>query len=451
MAARQRRRRLRSDLMVAALWVSAAAAVALFLAYGGAGQFGSTAATLTNLGIITGLIGTDFILVMLVLIARIPLIDRTVGHDRAIAVHRRLGKPALFLLLAHGVLLLIGYGMSSGFNPITEIGPMLSLSDMPLAFIGTGLLIAVVVTSLVIVRRRLAYEAWHLAHLLSYIAVAIALPHQLSVGGMLATGTWQRVYWIGLYVIAFGAIATFRFGVPVVASLRHGIRVAGTQEVAPGVVSIYLTGRHLRNLGADGGQYFVWRFWTPRTWWHSHPISLSAMPTDSTARITVRSLGTGSARLSSVPVGTRVSIEGPYGLFSDRSRTTGRIAIAAAGIGVAPVLALLEQADFTPGKATVLLRASTPDNAFLWDEVRAIAAKKGAKVSLMIGPRTSQGPAWMSEAGAKRKITLKSVFPNLLKSDLYVCGPGGWIDEIERDAKAHGLPEDQLHSERFDW
>ena len=34
---------------------------------------------------------------MLVLAARIPLIDRTSGHDRAIAVHRALGKPALYL------------------------------------------------------------------------------------------------------------------------------------------------------------------------------------------------------------------------------------------------------------------------------------------------------------------------------------------------------------------
>jgi predicted ferric reductase len=341
--------------------------------------------------------------------------------------------------------------MSSGFDPIAEIGPMLSLSDMPLAFIGTGVLIAVVVTSLVVVRRRLPYEAWHLVHLLSYVAVAIALPHQLSVGGMLATGTWQRVYWIALYVIAFGAIATFRFAVPLVVSLRHGIRVAGTSAVAPGVVSIHLTGRDLRGLGADGGQFFIWRFWTARTWWHAHPISLSAMPTDSTARITVRDLGAGSASLGSLPVGTRVWIEGPYGLFSDRSRATSRLAIAAAGIGVTPIRAMLEHADFVPGRATVLLRASTPDNAVLWDEVRAIAAKKGAKVYAMVGHRNSRGPGWMSEAAGKRGTTLKSVFPDLLKSDLYICGPGGWLDEIERDARSLGLPADQLHTERFDW
>src|SRR6187402_1712977 len=86
-----RRRILRSDLMVMVLWASAAAAVAMYLAYGGAADFRTPAETVTSIGIVAGLIGTDFVLVMIVLAARIPFIDRTVGHDRAIAVHRSLG------------------------------------------------------------------------------------------------------------------------------------------------------------------------------------------------------------------------------------------------------------------------------------------------------------------------------------------------------------------------
>ena len=193
-----RRRMRKSDAMIASVWGSAAAAVALFLAYGGAGKFSTPADAISSLGIVAGLIGTDFILVMLVLAARIPLIDRTVGHDRAIAVHRCLGKPALYLLLGHGVLLLIGYGLASGIDPIAEIAPMLAIPDMPLAFIGLGLLIVVVITSLVAVRRKFSYEGWHLVHLLSYVSVAFALPHQLSVGGILASGSLERAYWISL-------------------------------------------------------------------------------------------------------------------------------------------------------------------------------------------------------------------------------------------------------------
>lgn len=445
------RRARRADLLVMLLWASGAAAAALYLASGGASQLTSPAGIVTGLGIVAGLIGTDFILVMLVLAARIPLLDRTIGHDRAVATHRRLGKPALYLILAHAALLLVGYGMSTGINPIAEIGPMLALPDMPLAFIGTGLLIAVVVTSLVAVRRKFSYEGWHLVHLLSYVAVAFALPHQLSVGGVLAEGTAQRIYWIALYVLAFGSILTFRFVEPIVASLRHGITVAGVTQIAPGVTSIHLRGSKLRSLGTAGGQFFIWRFWTGRTWWHSHPISLSAVPTDTTARITVRDLGAGSRRISSVPVGTRVSIEGPYGLFTDAARTAPKLAIVAAGVGVTPVRALLEHASFAPGEATVLLRASSDDETYLWDEVRAIAAAKGARLYTMVGRRSPVGPAWMPEADARRGVTLRSIFPDLADSDLYLCGPTTWLDLVEADAHALGLPEHQIHSERFDW
>jgi predicted ferric reductase len=445
------RRARRSDLLVVLLWASGALAAALYLASGGSTQFGTLAETVTSAGILTGLVGTDFVLVMLVLAARIPLIDRTIGHDRAIAVHRALGKPALYLLLAHGALLLIGYGLSAGIDPIAEIGPMLALPDMPLAFVGLGLLIVVVVTSLVAVRRRFGYEAWHLVHLLSYVAVAFALPHQLSVGGVLAEGTVQRAYWIGLFVLAFGSIATFRFLRPVVSSLRHRITVEATTRIAPGVVSIDLRGRDLRRLGAAGGQFFIWRFWTGRTWWHAHPISLSAMPTATTARITVRDLGAGSNRISALPPGTRVSIEGPYGLFSDVARTAPKAAILAAGIGVTPIRALLEHARFQPGEATVLLRAGTDDETYLWDEVRAIADAKGLPLYVVVGHRARTGPAWLSDADARRGVTLSSVFPDLDDSDLYVCGPTAWLDAVVADARAHGVPEHRIHAERFDW
>ena len=70
-----------ADLMVAAVWLSVASAVSLWLAYGGLNQVTDPASAITAVGIVTGLVGTDLILVMLVLAARIPAIDRVVGQD----------------------------------------------------------------------------------------------------------------------------------------------------------------------------------------------------------------------------------------------------------------------------------------------------------------------------------------------------------------------------------
>ncbi len=449
---KQYRHRARiADILVTSLWASGAAAAALFLATGGSAKFHTVADALTSIGIVTGLIGTDFILVMIVLAARIPIIDRTIGHDRAIAVHRSLGKPALYLLLAHGALLLVGYGMSSGINPIAEIGPMLAISDMPLAFIGLGLLVVVVITSLVAVRRKFSYEGWHIVHLLSYVAVLVAVPHQLSVGGILSAGSVERVYWIVLYVLAFGSIATYRFAEPIVSTFRHRMHVSRVENVAPGVVSIHFSGRNLHSLESAGGQFFVWRFWTGRTWWHSHPISLSSVPSEKSARITVRELGTGSSAISAVRPGTRVSFEGPYGMFTDAGRTAPKLAIVVAGIGITPVRAFLEDSKVRPGETTILLRASSQDETYLWNEISELAQKKGARLYTMVGKRARSGPGWMPQADASRGVTLRSVFPDLENSDLYICGPTAWLDLVEDDARRAGIPEHQLHTERFDW
>ncbi|MDM7889197.1 ferredoxin reductase family protein [Curtobacterium sp. RHCJP20] len=453
-AARRRRRAGRrraavTDLLGVLAWASAAFAVALWLASPGSHSVSGIGGVLTDAGIVAGLVATDLVLVMLVLAARVPLIDRVFGQDNAIAVHRSLGEPVLYLLLAHGVLLTLGYGASSGTGPIAETVQLFSTPDMPLAYLALGLFVAVVVSSLVAVRRRLPYEAWHVVHLLSYAAVLVALPHMLSVGSVLGQGTWQRVYWIAAYVVALGLVVVHRFVLPVVVSLRHRIRVVAVEPIAPGVVSIHLAGRDLDRLGARGGQYGVWRFWSARTWWHAHPVSFSAVPGRDRARITVRDLGAGSARLGRIRPGTAVSLEGPYGLFTSRARTAPYLALVASGIGITPVRALLEDTDLRPGEATVLLRGTDADQQYLWQETAELAAATGSALFAMVGHRARSQESWMTEDDLRRGVTLRSVFPRLLESDLYVCGPREWSDLVVREARLAGVPEHQIHQERF--
>ncbi|GAA4362949.1 ferredoxin reductase family protein [Paeniglutamicibacter cryotolerans] len=453
--AEQRRRRQRgrmrsADLLATACWSSVAVAVALFLASGGA-QVTDVASGLTVAGIVAGLVATDLILVMVLLAARVPLIDRAVGQDSAMVLHRRLGKPVLYLVLGHVVLVTLGYARSDGVGFVDESGMLLSGSDLVLALIGTILLILVVATSIVAVRRRFPYEVWQGIHLLSYAAVFFALPHQLSSGMVLATGTWQRVYWIALYVLVFGAIAWYRLTVPVIRTLRHRIRVEAVEAVAPGVFSIHLSGRDLDRLGALGGQYAIWRFWTAGTWWHAHPVSFSAVPNRTSARITVRELGAGTGRLGLLAPGTPVSIEGPYGIFTPMTRTSPKLAIVAAGIGVTPVRALLEHSTLEAGEVTAVLRGTEHGHLYLWDEMEELTVRRGGMLYAMFGRRPPGSETWLSAEAASRGVTLLSVFPDLFQSDLYVCGPTRWAMLVVRDAREAGLREEQIHLERFDW
>jgi predicted ferric reductase len=449
-ARRHARRHRAADLLAIGVWASAAAAVALYLAGGLAIRSLSDAVTVG--GIVVGLVGSDLVLVMLVLAARIPLIDRTVGHDRALALHRSIGKPAFYLLLAHGALLTAGYALADGTNVIAETASLLGSPDMPLAYISIALFVAVIVTSLVAVRRRFPYEVWQGIHLLSYVAVLTAIPHQLSQGAILAEGAWQRVYWIALYVLALGAIVTFRVVEPVVQSLRHQVTVERVDPVGPDAIAITLRGTRLDRLGAAGGQFFQWRFWTPGTWWHAHPVSLSAAPTATTARITVRALGNGTRRLATqLRPGTPVSFAGPYGIFTAAARGRRRVAVVAAGIGVTPVRALLEDLEAAPGEVRVLIRASDHDSLYHWDEIAELCEARGWSSWISVGPRAGGTGSWLSARDADRGVTLASLFPDLADSDLYICGAPEWANAVEAAALGLRLSSTHIHREGFDW
>lgn len=442
----------RGDLLETLVYFSVAVVLALFLADGGATYFIDLKDVPTGIGIVTGLIGSDLMLVMLLLSARLPIIDRTFGHDKAIAIHRKLGKPVLYLILAHMGLLLIGYGIAQGFNPIAEAIDMWNnMEHMWMAFIGTALLIAVVVTSLVIVRRKLSYQFWHAVHFLAYAAVLAALPHQFSAGMMFADGKMARYYWMVLYVGTLAAITIFRFIIPVASSLRHDLRVSEVVVEAPGVVSVTMRGRELDVLKARGGQFFQWRFWAPGMWWESHPYSLSAGPDGRSLRITVRDLGDGSAKMMQLKPGTRVSIEGPYGLFTDSARTANKAVFVGAGIGITPIRAILESSNLAPHEATVILRGSDTTDVYLWQETYDLCVEKSASLRVLVGHRPRGVHTWLSGEAYGQGESLLTLAPKIKESDLYICGPTPWTELVIRDAKRLGLKDHQIHAERFDF
>ncbi|MCD4852665.1 ferredoxin reductase family protein [Arthrobacter sp. AK01] len=453
-----RRRLARADLLGAVGWLSGVAAVALWLADGGASGFSSFAGTMTALGIVAGLIGMDLVLLMLLLAARIPVVDNAIGHDRALEIHKSLGKPALYLLLAHGLFLAIGYGAAEGLDPLSEsISLWVNVPDMWLAFVSMALFIAVVVTSLVAVRRKFPYEFWYVVHLLTYAAVGTAIPHQFSVGGLFAEGTWQRWYWLALCIGTGVALAWFRIYQPLAASFRHQLTVSRVVRVAPGVFSIEMTGRNLERLAGSGGRFFLWRFLAPGQWWRPHPFSLSAEPVPGgrnrpgKLRITVRNLGEGSASLAHIRPGTKVAIEGPYGLFSTAARSREDVVMIGAGIGITPLRSLLETTPFDPGHAIVLLRGHDESELFLGQEIMALCQARGVTLYHLTGPRSSGDHSWLPRNAVNDGFTLSSYAPAIANADVYVCGPALWASSVIRDVQAAGVPAEQLHNERFDW
>ena len=441
-------RSLAADALVVIAWGSVALAVALQLAGTQPSDWSTVQGILTQLGILTGLVGTDLMLLSLLLAARIPFVDRAIGHDRALSRHSDLGVWVVILIAAHGVLVTLGMALGDGVGFVTELTALLGTQDLVWAVVALGLLVLVGVSSAVLsIRRRLPHELWHLVHLTTYLAVIASIPHQFSMSTILDS-TAARSYWLGLYLLTAFALITFRFLTPLLASLEHRLVVSEVVWVTPDTAAITMTGRHLERLHVQAGQFFHWRFLAPGLWWHQHPFSLSAAPDGRSLRITVRALGKGTrALVDGVRVGDKVMFEGPYGLFSHATRTSDQLVLVGAGAGIGPIVSMLE-ADEQASRVLVVLRASGPEDLAHLDEVRAACQRRGAELVTLVGHRDARG-GWAPEPHGD--LSLWQLAPWLGKADLYICGPTGWARTVIADATAKGMPTDQIHHENFSW
>src|SRR5437588_4759550 len=323
MRPRSARRVVTAALLGTVVAANGAAIVWLWVHGGNASDDLTPGELLTSLARITGLLASYTALLQVLLLARLPWLERVVGFDRLSVWHRWNGHATLDLVLAHVVLSVWGYALMDKVSLPKEISTMLGGGVYPgmiTATVGTGLLIAVVVTSVVIVRRRLRYEAWYAVHLAAYAGIALAWFHQIPTGNELVLDRVAADYWRALYLVTLGLLVVFRVLAPLAKAFRHRLRVAEVIAETPGVVSLRITGHRLDRLGAHAGQFFLWRFLDRRRWWASHPFSLSAAPDGRSLRITAKALGDFSSRMGEIRPGTRVLAEGPFGGFTEAAR-----------------------------------------------------------------------------------------------------------------------------------
>ncbi|MBN2176114.1 MAG: ferric reductase-like transmembrane domain-containing protein [Demequinaceae bacterium] len=444
-AIRARRLSLWRDGLEAAAWLVTVAGISFFLA-SGAMVWTVRADVLNSLGRLLGIIATVLILVQVLLASRAPWIERALGHDKALKLHGAMGQPVFLILVAHAAFLTIGYGSPTGRDIVAQTAYFLGHTrDIALSIIALAILLVVAVTSIAAARRRWPYETWHAIHLFAYIAIAIAVPHQFTDGTTFKYNAWARGFWASLYAIAFGSLLLWRVLVPAVRALRHRLVISGIERHDDGSVSVTMVGRRLDGWNARPGQFFLWRFYTKELWLTAHPYSLSAVPDGRSLRITVKPLGDDSAAVGRLSPGTRVSASGPYGRFVHDARVRPGLVLVGAGIGIAPVRAMIEGYRAGDGQCDVVVRGSSDREVPLLDEMRTLAAERGARIHEVFGHR---GDGWSTVDGPQ---TLALLVPALPDCDVFVCGPEAWADLVREDALECGVAREAIHVEEYDW
>ena len=291
------------------------------------------------------------------------------------------------------------------------------------ATVGTAMLIAVVVTSVVIVRRRLRYEAWYAVHLLAYAGIALSWFHQIPTGNELVLDRAAADYWRALLprdARAPGRLpaaraaraarsatgsASPRWSRKAPASSRSGSRDATSTACAPSRAS--------SSSGASS---------TRGRWWARTRSRSPQAPDGRSLRITVKALGDFTARLRDVRAGTRVVAEGPFGVFTEAARRREKVLLIAGGIGITPIRSLVEEHARRRRRRLPRRRARRP--RLPRRARRARARARHPRPLRRRRPPTGEGARLLSPEH------LRELVPDVAERDVFLCGPPAMTDAI---------------------
>jgi predicted ferric reductase len=425
-------------------WAGLAAVVAPWWLRTVPGSLSGTGADLTAAGRITGLVGGYALLVQVLMMSRVRWLERWTGARHLSLWHRELGGFVVVAVLAHAVLITLGYAATDRITVLGEAAALLTgYEGMLAALVATMLVAGTGLLGIRALRRALPYEVWYRLHLSAYLILLLGYGHQFATGQELARGRPGRYLWIGLYALVAATLLWGRLLAPAVLNLRHRLRVARVVDEGGGMVSVYLTGRHLSRLDAKAGQFFRWRFLAPGCWAQAHPFSLSAAPNERWLRVTAKVVGDHTARLRDLRPGVRAYVEGPAGDFTADRRTRTRALLIAAGSGIAPLRALLEE---LPAGTVVIYRAHTGADVVFRQELQWLAQARGATLWYLVGSRDDRRNQYFLTGRG-----LLELVPDVTARDVYVCGPERFATTATRALRRSRVPRRQIHLDAFEF
>ncbi|WP_461519945.1 ferredoxin reductase family protein [Porticoccus sp.] len=403
-------------------------------------SFGDVAAVLNTLGRLAGIAGLGLFLVAAITSFRVVGFDTWFGGlTKLWKTHHLLGAVAFLLLLAHPLLLALANVRISLDSAVVVLLPK---ENGTATWVGWGSLLSMMIflaPSFAFFGRS-GYQRWKKLHRLSGLAALLAVIHTLMLERALPY-PWGEIIWLVLITVA---------GISLVYSLvlkrcsgEYRYTVENIDHPANNVVELGLHAEG-KSLSYQPGQFVYLTHHEKELagCGEEHPYTLSSVPDDPLTRITIKALGDTSFAVQQIPVGSRVSLNGPYGAFFPQHNHDKELWIAG-GIGITPFL----------GRARYLANCQAQvDIDMIYcvqDEARALFADELGGIE-----KTLDGFSltlhYFYQHGPLDTDSLRYHCPDILDRKVYICGPLPLIQLAVRLALAGGVPRKNLYTEEFD-
>ena len=184
-----------------------------------------------------------------------------------------------------------------------------------------------------------------------------------------------------------------------------------------------------------------------------HTFSIVSAPFESELVIATRMRDSAFKRaLQALPLGARVSIEGPSGaltLHQDRARPA---VFVAGGIGITPFMSIVRQAAHDQRQQSLVLLYSNrrPEDAAYLAELQELERHHPQfRLTATMTSMSHSSQTWTGSRGPIDESLLKRATAELVKPIYYLAGPPGMVEAMRLTLNDADVSDDDIRSEEF--
>lgn len=408
-----------------------------------------------NLSVALGFVGLSMFGLQFVMAARSNTVVHPIGIDLVLRFHRQMAYVATVLVFAHPIILFL---LDSRFLALLDV--VTSPLRAKLAVGAWVALIVLILFSTLRQRFRMSYETWQLTHAVLALAVVV-----LALGHVLLVGYYVREWWEqALWIVLSAAFISLGVWVRIIKPLLRRRRRWVIESIAPDAgdtTTITLRLLDPTSYGPHGFRFEAGQFaWllarrSPFSMTY-HPFSFTTSADDhDRVSFTIKKHEGFSRQVAELTIGEHLYLDGPYGSFT--LPESGPIVLIGAGVGVTPLLSMLETiaddeeqlAHHSAERREVHLWLGNRDEASITglDRIEALQARMPLQVVHVL---SKPSDSWTGARGHIDDAFIREHLPEDHGDHTYlVCGPDPLMDAAEHALLAAGVPRGRIDSERF--
>ena len=373
-------------------------------------------------------------------IARFTMIERLVGYDRMVRIHRMVGISIVALAVMHPLLVF----------SVDDVATIPVKWEYWPEILGGGLLISLSIYAAIAYGRsfsRIPYHYWKWMHQAGAIVLVVtSLVHVYYVTDSYHSGVpLVFLVCVGIVVVVCWGWILFR---PFMDGEKH--EVVSLTRVGPAARELRLRplGNPIRHAPGQFAYINVTDGPIPS---EPHPFTISSSPGSDTLRFVIRCCGDWTNRVGQLRTGDTVQVSGPYGMFSPEAYgcEAGYVCIAG-GVGITPMLSMIENMDELSPPLHLVWSNRTVEDAFAREELKEHALRLHQLDVTHVFSRDATS-ADNEYTGRVNHDLLDRVLTEVPLSDslFFVCGPQPFMESVQRTLSEMGVPPSQIVTEEF--